>query len=464
MACVSQPSPLFAARQRALALADSGDLGQARAVLEHAVDLGRANLGEDDPDVLLTAQQLATVHQRADDPSGARRVLEEAYAAGQWRLGDTDPVMLGISFDLGVVAEEMENRHEARRAFGRVAAHGPAVLGADHWAVVRARSYLGEDPPTVRMELPAEQLQRFQVPPQRQAPRDQQALVRPQQSPVPQQQVAESQPRYFPEPDAGQPRADQAYEEPAPSSYGHPTASRSAPPAYGQPTASQSALPAYGQPVPTPVPPSRAHDVPPAFAQPGPPTAATDAPGHGFPPEPGYFQPTRYDQQPMPQIISAPPITSAAPAASTGDSSYSRKAPALFAAIAAVFGVIIAVVALVVVLANRGDDPASDVPTLAGPAPSDVRMRDYGSSVKLFWADPANGRASFVVTGGKPGEQLRPMGQVGPTTTTFDLNGLNADLDYCFAVVAVYTTSQFSTSPQVCTSRVPGSAKPSPGK
>jgi hypothetical protein len=126
--------------------------------------------------------------------------------------------------------------------------------------------------------------------------------------------------------------------------------------------------------------------------------------------------------------------------------------------------VIIAVVALVVVLANRDDDPASDVPTLAGPAPSDVRMRDYGSSVKLFWADPANGRASFVVTGGRPGEQLRPMGQVGPTTTTFDLNGLNADLDYCFAIVAVYSTSQFSTSPQTCTSRTPASVKPSPGK
>jgi hypothetical protein len=89
-------------------------------------------------------------------------------------------------------------------------------------------------------------------------------------------------------------------------------------------------------------------------------------------------------------------------------------------------------------------------------------MRDYGSSVRLSWADPANGRASFVITGGRPGEQLRPMGQVGPTTTTFDLQGLNADLDYCFAIVAVYTTSQFSTSPQTCTSRVPRSGEPAP--
>ena len=54
------------------------------------------------------------------------------------------------------------------------------------------------------------------------------------------------------------------------------------------------------------------------------------------------------------------------------------------------------------------------------------------------------------------------MGQVGPDQTTFDLQGLNAELDYCFAIVAVYSTSQFATSPQTCTSRVPRTARPSP--
>jgi hypothetical protein len=181
--------------------------------------------------------------------------------------------------------------------------------------------------------------------------------------------------------------------------------------------------------------------------------------------------PPVYQAAPAPHVLDHPnigyPRTNPPPlhpdTTKSGDSAYTRKAPAIFAAIAAVFGVIIAVVALVVVLANRGDDPASDVPTLAGPAPSDVRMRDYRSSVKLFWADPANGKASFVITGGRPGGQLSAMGQVGPTTTTFDLNGLNADLDYCFAIVAVYTTSQFSTSPQICTSRSSGKA-PKPTK
>ncbi|MET8154041.1 tetratricopeptide repeat protein [Actinoplanes sp. NPDC049668] len=373
---MSQPPPLLAARQHAQALADSGDLGQARAALEHAVDLGRANLGEDDPDVLATAQQLAAVHLRADDPSGARRVLEEAYAAGQWRLGDTDPLMLGISFDLGMVAEEMENRHEARRAFGRVAAHGPAVLGADHWAVLRARSYLGEDPPTVRLEVPAAELHRFQVPPQPRTPPE-------QPSPAP-------APQHFPAP------APQHLPSPAPQ-----------------------ALPA---------------------------------------PAPGGYEQVHFERP----NASARPVDRAP--AKADESAYTRRAPALFAAIAAVLGVIIAVVALVVVLADRGDDPDTDVPTLSGPAPTDVRMRDYGSSVRLFWSDPANGRASFVITGSQTGEQLRPMGNVGPNTTSYDLNGLNADLDYCFAIVAVYSTTQFSTSPQTCTSRStkPDASPPGP--
>ncbi|AGL15923.1 fibronectin type III domain-containing protein [Actinoplanes sp. N902-109] len=356
---MSQPSPLQATRRHAQALADAGEPAQARALLEHAVELGRMNLGEDDPEVLTTAHQLAVVLHRAGDAPGARRVLEEAYAAGQWRLGETDPLMLGISYELGVVAEEMENRHEARRAFGRVAAHGPGVLGPDHWMVTRARDYLGEDPPTVRMELPA-------------------PVVTPAAAPAP---------------------------APAPAPFS------GAPVSF--PGASFAGAPA--------VPPFP--EVPPA------PGAWAAAPA-----------------VPRETVVAAP--------AQPARSGFSMRAPALFAAIAAAFGVIIAVVALVVVLAKPGDkDDRSNAPTLSGPAPTDVRMRDYGSSVKLFWTDPANGRVSFIVTGGHPGEQLKSMGQVGPGTTSFDLNGLNPDLDYCFAIVAVYSATQFATSPQTCTSR-----------
>ena len=157
MADVSQPSPLTPALDRARALIASGDLDPAQVLLERAVELGRANLGEDAPDVLTAQRELAGVHLRIDDPMAARRVLEDAYAAGQWRLGDSDPVMLHISHDLGVVAQELGNRHEARKAFGRVAEHGPAVLGGGHQLVARARTYLSEDPSSaaVRPEQPS---------------------------------------------------------------------------------------------------------------------------------------------------------------------------------------------------------------------------------------------------------------------------------------------------------------------
>ena len=127
----------------------------------------------------------------------------------------------------------------------------------------------------------------------------------------------------------------------------------------------------------------------------------------------------------------------------------------VFAAIAAGLAAVIAVVALVFVLASRGGDDGANVPTLGGPPPTDVRLDDNGSAVSLTWSDPANAKTTFLITGGHPGEVLKPMGQVGPGETSFDLQGLNAQLDYCFAIVAVYSTSRFASSPQTCTSRAP---------
>lgn len=372
MTDVSQPSPLAAAQHHAQALAATGDLDGAQLTLQYALETGRANLGEDDPAVLATAHQLATVHRQCGDASAARRVLEEAFAAGQWRLGDADPLMLSISFDLGVVAEELGNRHEARRAFGRVAGMGPAVLGDDHWAVQRARAYLGDDPPTVRLELP--------ITPQEPAP--------------------------APEPD------------PAPA----PRIAPSSPPPGSYQDASGS--------TPAPAPPATFHDSPRIT-----PSAA-----------------------PASAVAAAYPVDG-------GRGSRTRSA-AVFASIAASIAAVIAVVALVLVLSTRddgeGDDGGPDVPTLGGGRPpSDVRLRDVGSTVELSWTDPTDGTVSFMVTGGHPGELLKPMGQIGPGTTSLKLHGLNSALDYCFAVVAVYSASTFNTSPQTCTNRAGTTPEPS---
>ncbi|BFU45779.1 tetratricopeptide repeat protein [Krasilnikovia sp. MM14-A1004] len=432
---MAQPSPLTAARQHARALAGSGDLAGARAVLERAVEVGRTGLGEDDPDVLATAHQLAAVHQQADDPAAARRVLEEAYAAGQWRLGDADPLMLAISFDLGVVAAELGNRHEARRAFSRVAEQGPAALGADHWTVTQARALLGDESPTAQPDRPASPVGPVSgagadspfgaTPPGPAGTRGGDALSEPTVI-VP---ILDAQPAPGAAdtqlPPAGQ-RAPVEYPDGSPP--GRPASgpvSTSLPP---------PARPAF-MPTPTATPPA---------ARPGPrPTPASPPP-----PPPG----------PMP--TGAAPAVAVAPAA--GGSTYGRRGPALFAAIAAVLAAIIAVVALVVVLARNNESPRQpDQPTLGGAPPTDVRLRDSGTSLEVSWTDPASGMTSFVVTGGHPGEVLNSIGHVRPGETSFDWKGLNPALEYCVAVVAVYSTTKFASSPQTCTSRSGNGAQPS---
>ena len=116
---------------------------------------------------------------------------------------------------------------------------------------------------------------------------------------------------------------------------------------------------------------------------------------------------------------------------------------------------VIAVAALVFVLANRTSDPSdsTDVPTLAGSPPSEVSLIDKGTAIEIKWADPTDGTVSFMVIMGHPGLELKPAGTLVPGRTSFEMGGLNATLNYCFAVVAVYSGNKFATSPQACTSR-----------
>lgn len=350
MSGVSQAYPLTAFRQQADALANAGELGQARALLEDVVADARGKLGEDHPDVLAAAHHLAILHRRADDPAAARRVLEEAYAAGQWRLGDADPLMLEISFDLGMVAAELGNRHEARKALTRVAETGASVLGTDHWAVQQARAYLDKDPSIVRVD-------------------DGPGLAGDVHPTIPAQRSAN---------EANE--ANEAHEAHA---------------------AGWQTTPGSEGTVPEPVDPTGAAN------------QETDRPA------------------------------------------YQKRGSMIFAAVAAILAVVVAVAALIFALTADQSNTKDNVPTLAGAPPSDVRLMDLGASIKLTWLDPAQGKVTFLVTGGHPGDHLlKPMGQTGPGETSYELQGLSTDLDYCFAVVAVYGSSAFASSPQVCTSRV----------
>jgi hypothetical protein len=107
-----------------------------------------------------------------------------------------------------------------------------------------------------------------------------------------------------------------------------------------------------------------------------------------------------------------------------------------------------------------GSSVASPSPTLG--APNSLSLRDNGGSVTLTWADPSQGRATFIVLGGRSTEAPRaftqlPAGQVGYT-----VNGLNPEVDYCFRVAAVYSVDNLALSEQACTARR-GTPTPSRG-
>ncbi|MEV6493418.1 tetratricopeptide repeat protein [Actinoplanes sp. NPDC051633] len=458
---MSQPSPLEPARQRAHSLAEQGDRAAAVAMLEHAVELGKVNLGEDDPGVLGAAHQLARLHQADDDFSAARRVLEEAYAAGQWRLGEADPLMLEISYDLGVVAEELGNRHEARKALGRVVEAGTPVLGGYHWAVLKAQAYLDGDTSVLRPGAPTPEPKPHPAP-QLQAPPEQWPPVQ-QQMPVQQAQAVQQQEpirQAWPVQHDMPTQQVQPVHMPAPVDDGltvqQPLPVQPAWPIQQDITVQQPAPVRQSAPVQDLQAGLRGQTYPvrEEARPPEEPTALMYRPvEHRIPAQPTYETPGdaavfRIQSTPQQAPTAPPPV-----------SSYPKRSPALFAAIAAVLAAAIAVVALVIVLAQRddagtGNGPEPDVPTLGGgPAPTDVQVRDYGTSVEITWTDPGQGKNSTIVTGGHPGEVLKPMGEVGPGETRFELRGLNDQLEYCFAVVAVYGTNSFATSPQKCIKR-----------
>ncbi|WP_374103903.1 hypothetical protein [Micromonospora sp. U56] len=133
--------------------------------------------------------------------------------------------------------------------------------------------------------------------------------------------------------------------------------------------------------------------------------------------------------------------------------------------------VVLAVVAGVVVLGVAGvvgavaldrDEPgAPPAPTRGTPGaakatgapPTALKLRDDGTSVTITWSDPAGGGVPFMVAGGRAGKALGVMATVDPGQTSYTVNGLSSTVDYCFTVLAVYSTDAFATSGQVCTDR-----------
>jgi hypothetical protein len=140
---VSVPDRLTTVARYARALATRGELRDAQAMLEQALEPAATMLGPDHPEVLAATRLLAFLHRELGELSDARRILEEALAAAQLALGDDSSALLPLSYDLATLADELGNRHEARRNFTQLLRHGPAALGPDHEYVRAARRYLG---------------------------------------------------------------------------------------------------------------------------------------------------------------------------------------------------------------------------------------------------------------------------------------------------------------------------------
>ncbi|TYC20579.1 hypothetical protein FXF52_30610 [Micromonospora sp. MP36] len=100
--------------------------------------------------------------------------------------------------------------------------------------------------------------------------------------------------------------------------------------------------------------------------------------------------------------------------------------------------------------------PVSAKPKVSGPPPGDLRLQDDSTTITVTWTDPTNGGVPFVVAGGRAGQKLGVMATVDAGETRYTVNGLSAKLDYCFTVLAVYSTDTYATSGQVCTDREGG--------
>jgi hypothetical protein len=129
--------------------------------------------------------------------------------------------------------------------------------------------------------------------------------------------------------------------------------------------------------------------------------------------------------------------------------------------VAAAAALVAAALAAVAVL--RDGDPPS-VPTAApttpsvsidGAPPTDVRVTRDTEAIVVTWTDPAPGQVSFVITGGRQGEELRFVGQLpSGSRPRFPVYGLNPTVDYCFQVAAVYSTTELGVAQPVCTTGV----------
>jgi hypothetical protein len=168
-----------------------------------------------------------------------------------------------------------------------------------------------------------------------------------------------------------------------------------------------------------------------------------------------------------PAAVEVAPVSLHGPMAAAAARDRARGRSATVAAfVAAAAAVVAALLVLTVVLRKETEPPRVSAvpeisagqpipngPALGGEPPTDLLVREDGDALLLTWTDPTAGTVPFIVAAGRAGTQLRAMATIEPGATRYLANGLSTEQDYCFTVVAVYSTDKYAASGQVCTTR-----------
>jgi hypothetical protein len=179
--------------------------------------------------------------------------------------------------------------------------------------------------------------------------------------------------------------------------------------------------------------------------------------------------PDQVDDEPFNPFLTPVPVTAPPyPVPGPAEDRHRTRLPLFVLAVVAIAALVaVAVIAVITFLRpaphaapQAQDSPGASAtnPSLAASAPSGLKLRDDGDTVTLTWTDPSAGTVPFFVEVGQAGGQLRLYGRLAPGETTYPVVGLNPKLDYCFSVVAVYSTTLLAPSSLVCTRRTSGSA------
>jgi tetratricopeptide (TPR) repeat protein len=118
-------------------------LDLAQTVLERAVKIREAALGEDHPDVAVTLTYLGTVLRRCGEPARARQVLERALEIREGALGRDHPDVAMTLTHLGTALRDVGDLSGGQAVLERALAIREATLEANHPDVAVTLTYLG---------------------------------------------------------------------------------------------------------------------------------------------------------------------------------------------------------------------------------------------------------------------------------------------------------------------------------